>query len=143
MSTAGMYENNNIRFEAQSVATGGAMDMATTDIRCSLIDDTDYTANFVTDIDRDEAGLSTSEVAVLGSGLGSKTFTNGDFDAADDTFTSVSGDGIDSTLVFEYDATPGLAELIVLLDNGGATTPNGNDINIVWAGATDYIFILD
>ena len=143
MSTPGMYENNKIRFEAQAAATGGALDMSTADIRAAIIDDTDYTANFVTDIDRAEAGIATASVSNLAAGLGTKTFTNGDFNAADDTFTSVSGDGVDSTLVYEHDAIAANAELIVLLDNGGATTPNGNDINVVWAAGPNFIFILD
>ncbi len=142
MSTPGMFENNKIRFEAQAVATGGALDMSTADIRATIIDDTDWTANFVTDIDRADFGAG-ADVADLPAGLGSKTFTNGDFDAADDTFTSVSGDGVDSTCVEEWDATTGLSELIVLLDNGGSTTPNGNDINVVWAGSPNFIFILN
>lgn len=142
MSTPGIFENASIRFLAQATATGGAVDMATTDVRAALIDDTDWTANFVTEIDLADIGAG-AEVSNLPDAMASKTFTNGDFDAADDTFTSVTGDGIDSTVVYEHDATPALAELFVLLDNGGATTPNGNDINIVWAGSPNFIFIID
>lgn len=142
MSTPGIFENHSIRMLAQATATGGAIDMSSAEIRAALIDDTDWSANFITDIDRADIGAG-AEVSNLGAGLGTKTFANGDFDAADDTFTSVTGDGVDSTLIYEHDGTVGLAELIVLLDNGGATTPNGNDINVVWAGSPNFIFILD
>ena len=52
MSTPGMYDNNKERFIGQSNATGGALDLATADIRAKLIDDGNYTANFATDAPR-------------------------------------------------------------------------------------------
>lgn len=142
MSTPGMYDNAKERFIGQSGAVGGAIDLLTADIRAKLIDDADYTANFATDVDLDNVP-DMSEVATLAAGLGTKSVTDGVFDAADDTFTSVSGDPVESTLVYEHDAIPGNAELIVLLDNGGSTTPNGNDINVVWDSGANRIFALN
>ncbi len=142
MSTPGMYDNNKERFIGQSGAVGGALDLLTADIRAKLIDDADYTANFATDIDLDDVP-DMAEVSTLSAGLGTKSITNGTFDAADDTFTAVSGDGVESVLVYEHNATPGSAHLIVLLDLGGTTTPNGNDINVVWDAGADAIFRLN
>jgi hypothetical protein len=142
VSTPGMYDNAKERFIGQSGATGGAIDLLTADIRAKLIDDADYTANFATDIDLVDVPNG-AEVATLSGGLGTKTVTNGVFDAADDTFTTVSGDPVESTLVYEHDAIDGNAELIVLLDNGGSTTPNGNDINIQWDSGANKIFALN
>ena len=42
--------------------------------------------------------------------------------------------------VLEEDAIAANAELIVILDNGGATVPNGNDINVVWDAGANRIF---
>lgn len=142
MSTPGMYDNAKERFIAQANAVGGAVDLATTDVRAQLIDDGMYTANFATDID-DADVAAAAEISDLAAGLGTKTTSAGVFDAADDTFTSVSGATIESTLVYEFDAIEANAELFVLLDNGGATTPNGNDINIVWDAGANRIFALN
>ncbi len=141
MSTPGVYDNHLERMMGQSVATGGALDQVTADIRADLYDDTDYTANFATDLDEADAG-ATGQVATGPATLGSQTVTNGNFDAADEVFTAVSGDGIDSTLLREENASPAISHLIVLLDNGGATTPNGNDINLVWAAGPPSIYEL-
>ncbi len=139
MSTPGVYDNHLERMMGQSVAVGGALDQVTADIRADLMDDTDYTANFATDIDKADAAAGVADGPAT---LGSQTVTNGNFDAADEVFTSVSGDGIDSTLLREHDAIDANSELIVLLDNGGATTPNGNDINLVWAAGPPSIYEL-
>lgn len=142
MSTPGMYDNAKERFIAQSNAVGGATDLSSADVRVKLIDDGMYTANFATDIDLVDVP-DVAEIATLAAGLGTKTTSAGVFDAADDTFTSVSGATIESTVVYEHDAIPGNAELYVLLDNGGGTTPNGNDINIVWDAGANRIFALN
>ncbi len=143
MSTPGVYDNHLERMMGprESGTVGGALDQVAADIRVKLIDDTDYTANFATDQDLDNVP-DIAEVATLAASLNNKDVTAGNFDADDDTFTSVSGDGVDSTLIYEHNATPGIAHLIVLLDNGGATTPNGNDINIVWAVGPPSIYEL-
>lgn len=141
VSTPGVFDNHLERMMGQSAAIGGALDQVTADVRAALIDDTDWTANFATNVDRADIGAG-AEVATGPATLGSQTVTNGNFDAADETFTSVSGDGIDSTSIYEHDAIAANAELIVLLDNGGATTPNGNDINVVWAAGPPSIYEL-
>ena len=137
--TSDMFDNHKERMIAQSGAVGGAIDLLTAEIRAALIDDADWTAVMATDIDRDDIGAGAEE-SNLAAGLGTKANVGGQFDAADDTFTAVSGDPVESTLIYEHDATPGLAELICILDNGGSTTPNGNDINVVWDAGANRIF---
>ncbi len=145
MSTPGRYDNHVERLLSGSTAgQGGALDHATADIRATLIDDTDYTADFAVDVDYANADVpDIAKVSQLAAGLGSKTITNGVFDAADDTFSAVSGDGVDSTLLNDHDAIDANAELMVLLDNGGSTTPNGNDINIQWDAGASRIYRLN
>lgn len=139
-STPGLYDNQIDRAFASSQGTGGALDLTAPadSIRCTLIDDTDYTANFATDIDYADvaAGAKVGESGALDT----VTFSGGVMDAADETIASVSGDGVESTLLYDYNATAGLAELVVLLDNGGTTTPNGNDINVVFDSGANKIF---
>ena len=142
MSTPGRYDVYVDGMLEETLAN--TTDLTVANVEAHLIDDTDYTANFATDVDYAVGDVpAAAKVAQLAAGLGSKTITDGDFDAADDTFSSVSGDGVESTLINDHDAIDANAELIVLLDNGGTTTPNGNDINIQWAGAANFIFILN
>ena len=62
MSTPGVFDNHLERMMGQSVAVGGALDQVTADVRADLIDDTDWTANFATDIDKADIGVG-AEVA--------------------------------------------------------------------------------
>lgn len=142
MSTPGMYDNSKERFIGASGSVGGALDLLTDDIRAKLIDDGMYTANFATDIDLDDVP-DMAEISTLVAGLTTPTTAAGVFDADDDTFTSVSGVNVESTLLYEHNAIPGSAHLLVLLDNGGPTLPNGNDINVVWDSGADRIFALN
>jgi hypothetical protein len=137
-----MYDNSKERFIGASGSVGGALDLLTDDIRAKLIDDGMYTANFATDIDLDDVP-DMAEISTLVAGLTTPTTAAGVFDADDDTFTSVSGVNVESTLLYEHNAIPGSAHLLVLLDNGGPTLPNGNDINVVWDSGADRIFALN
>ncbi len=136
MSTAGIY----IAYIDAMLGevTAGTGDIDTDTIEGHLIDDTDYAANFATDDRLDDAGaparVSTTDLATM-------TITAGVVDVADTTFTSVSGDGIDSVLLNVNNGGAETADpLLILLDNGGATTPNGNDIICQWDSGANKVF---
>jgi hypothetical protein len=70
--------------------------------------------------------------------LGTKTFTNGTFDAADSTFTSVTGATVEALVIYIDTGTAGTSRLIAFIDTGVTglpVTPNGGNINITWDAA--------
>lgn len=67
--------------------------------------------------------------------LGSKTFTNGVFDAADVTFTAVTGSQVVSLVIYIDTGSAATSPLVAFIDTGVTNlpvTPNGGDILITW-----------
>jgi hypothetical protein len=67
--------------------------------------------------------------------LGSKTFTNGVFDAADVTFNTVTGDTVEALLIYIDTGTASTSPLVAYIDSsvtGLPVTPNGGNIAITW-----------
>jgi hypothetical protein len=67
--------------------------------------------------------------------LGSKTFTNGVFDAADVTFTAVTGASIEALIIWIDTGSNATSPLVAYIDTsvtGLPVTPNGGDISITW-----------
>lgn len=70
--------------------------------------------------------------------LGSKTFTNGTFDAADVTFTAVTGSSVEALIIYIDTGTASTSPLVAYIDTsvtGLPVTPNGGDITITWNGS--------
>jgi hypothetical protein len=70
--------------------------------------------------------------------LGTKTFVNGTFDAADVTFTSVSGATVEALVIYIDTGTAGTSRLVAYLDTGYTNlpvTPNGGNIVITFDAA--------
>lgn len=67
--------------------------------------------------------------------LGTKTYTNGAFDAADTTFTAVSGATAEALVIYIDTGVAGTSPLVAYIDTGATglpVTPNGGDIIIQW-----------
>jgi hypothetical protein len=67
--------------------------------------------------------------------LGSKTFTNGVFDAANVLFTAVSGSQVVSLVIYIDTGSAATSPLVAFIDTGVTNlpvTPNGGDIAITW-----------
>jgi hypothetical protein len=80
---------------------------------------------------------SSASAAAVGTPqtLGSKTFTNGVFDAADVTFTAVTGASIEALIIWIDTGSNATSPLVAYIDTsvtGLPVTPNGGDISIVW-----------
>jgi hypothetical protein len=98
-------------------------------VQATLIDTADYTysaahTNYATEV------ASAAKVAVSGN-LTSPTITNGVFDTADFTWSTVTGDQSEGIILFNVSLTPDT--LIAYYDNGMTgmpVTPNGGDINV-------------
>ena len=71
--------------------------------------------------------------------LGSKTVTLGVFDAADVTFTAVTGDEFEAVIIYNDTGTPSTSDLIAFLDQSSSAaftvTPSGIDITIQWSAS--------
>jgi hypothetical protein len=93
------------------------------------------------------SSVSTNSTAVVGDSatLGSKTVTNGVFDAGDVTFTGVSGTNVIGALVIYKDTgTAASSPLIAFLDSGTglSITPNGGSVTVSWDSGANRIFAL-
>ncbi|WP_412079029.1 hypothetical protein ACLF6K_37430 [Streptomyces xanthophaeus] len=104
------------------------IDLAADDIRAIIVDTADYTFSAGHDFLDDVA--AGSRIAVS-SALGSKTTTGGIFDAADVTFTSVTGDSVEAIVLYKHTGSDATSDLIAYID-GVSVTPNGGNITIQW-----------
>jgi hypothetical protein len=123
----------------------GSIDWDTDDIRVVLVDGADYTVNLAT-----HQFLSSvpaiARVAVSGS-LTGKTATDGVADAADITFTSVTGDPSEALVIYKHTGSDATARLIAYIDTVAgpaalSVTPDGGNITVAWDNAADRIFKL-
>lgn len=106
-------------------------DMSAGTVKVALVDTGVYTYNAA-----DQFYTSIS-AAVIGTPqtLGTKTFTSGVFDAADSTFTAVSGNSVEALVIYIDTGVAGTSRLIAYEDTGVTglpVTPNGGSINITW-----------
>ncbi len=115
--------------------------MSSGTVKAALVDTNDYTYSTAHDFFDDVSS------AVVGTPveITSKTFTDGVFDGADVTLTSVSGDQSEGLVIYIDTGTPSTSRLIAYLDTsitGLPVTPNGGDITITWDNGSNKIFRL-
>ena len=118
------------------------IDWSADNIRIILADSADYTLLINTDdFLNDVPGAA--RVATSGN-LASKTSTLGTADAADVTFSAVSGDQSEYILIYQHTGTETTSHLIAAIDTatGLPVTPNGGDITVQWDNGTNKIFTL-
>jgi hypothetical protein len=128
-------------------AIAGSLDLSVDDIKAVLVHNsaggTSYTVSidvhqFLSDIG------SASRVATSGN-LASKTLTLGVFDAADITFTAVTGVQVDLIVIYKDTGVAGTSPLIAYIDSASSglpVVPNGGDITIQWDNGANKIFKL-
>ena len=127
-----------------------ALDWDTDTIKVHLIDTGNYTVNLGT-----HQYMNTNTVAAaakVGSAvtLGSKTVTAGVADAADATFSAVSGASVEAIIIWKDGGGSGTSAsgttdpLIAYIDTatGLPVTPNGGDITVQWDNGANKIFKL-
>lgn len=119
-----------------------AINWSSDTIKVYLIDTSSYTANFTTHEYLSDVG-SGSRIAGPVT-LTSKTTTGGAADAADITFSSVSGASIEVILIYKDTGTESTSPLIAYIDTatGLPITPNGGDIIVTWDNGANKIFKL-
>ena len=119
---------------------GAGLNLSSGTVKATLVDAGNYSVNLTTDqyMNKDTIPL----VARVGSNvtLGSKTVALGVFDAADVTFTAVSGASVEAIVIWVDGGGGGTSQsgttdpLVVYIDTGTnlPVTPNGGDIVVAW-----------
>jgi hypothetical protein len=100
-------------------------------VKVALVDTGVYTYNAAHDFVDD---LSTARVGTDQT-LGTKTFVDGVFDAANSVFTAVSGATVEALVIYVDTGSAATSRLVAYIDTGVTglpVTPNGGDINITW-----------
>ena len=121
--------------------SGTAVDLADDTIKVALVDTGTYTYSTAHDFYDDVSS------AVVGTPqtLASKTVTSGVFDAADVTFTAVSGNSVEALVIYKDTGTASTSPLIAYIDTvstGLPVTPNGGNITVTWDNGSNKIFAL-
>lgn len=120
----------------------GSIDYDTDNIKTVLVDTAAYTVNLGSHANlSDVAGGA--RIATSGN-LASKTVTAGVADAADVTFTAVSGASCEAIVMYKDTGTASTSRLICYIDTatGLPVTPNGGDITVAWDNGSNKIFKL-
>lgn len=111
----------------------GDYDLSTAVVRAVLVDTGTYTYSAAHDFYNDLSGVVGTESGAFAS----KTFTNGTFDAADITFTAVTGNTAEAIVLFVDTGNTATDALIAFLDSatGLPVAPNGGDITVTWSAS--------
>jgi hypothetical protein len=111
----------------------GEISWSADNIKTVLVDSQEYTPNLATDqflSDIPAGGRVATSV-----NLTSKTTVAGSADAADVTFSSVTGDVSEFLVIYQDTGTAGTSRLIAYIDTatGLPVIPNGGDIQVQWS----------
>lgn len=119
----------------------GDIDWVADTIKAVLVDTADYTVNLSTHDFLDDVAAG-GRVAT--GTLASKTATAGVADAADLTFSTVTGDVSEALIIYKDSGVEGTSQLIAYIDTatGLPVTPNGGDIVVQWDSGANRIFKL-
>lgn len=125
------------------------IDWDTAVIKVDLVDSGAYTINLATDKFR--SSIAVGARIASSAALASKTGTLGVADAADITYTALTGTSIELIVIYQSSAVGGGADvadtaqrLIAAIDTatGLPFTPSGGDVTVTWDNTTNRIFKL-
>jgi hypothetical protein len=114
-------------------------DLSAGTVKIALVDTAIYTYSAAHQF------FTSISAAVIGTPqtLGTKTFAGGVFDAADPTFTSVTGASVEAIVIYIDTGTPATSRLVAYIDTGVTNlpvTPNGGNISLAFDAGTNKIF---
>lgn len=119
----------------------GDIDWVADTIKAVLVDTADYAVDLAAHDFLDDVAAG-GRVAT--GTLASKTATAGVADAADLTFSTVTGDVSEALIIYKDSGVEGTSQLIAYIDTatGLPVTPNGGDIVVQWDAGANRIFKL-
>jgi hypothetical protein len=123
------WKEQLLQFTANNNLSAGTVKVALVDTGVYTYNSADQFYDASTGSDVQSATVGTPQT------LGSKTFTNGTFDAADVTFTAVTGATVEALVIYIDTGTPTTSPLVAYIDTsvtGLPVTPNGGNITITW-----------
>jgi hypothetical protein len=133
---------NSLYTKAKEDFLAGNLNLSSNTITLALVDTDVYTFSSAHE---DRADVPNAAV-VSEAALASKTITGGVFDAADSTFTSVSGANCEALIIYHTDIQGGntTSRLIAYIDTaaGLPILPNGGDITVRFSAGASKIFAL-
>jgi hypothetical protein len=114
----------------EAIMQASANSALTGTVKAALVDTGTYTYSAAHE-------FLSSLTGVVGTAqtLASKTFTNGVFDAADVTYTAVTGATVEAVVIYIDTGVAGTSRLVAYLDTDYTNlpvTPNGGNITIAW-----------
>lgn len=129
---ANAFYNKYLEAVVQATANSSMAGTGTTGVYAALVDTATYTFSqtheFYSSVASAQVGTEVE--------LTSKTFTNGLFDAADSTFSSVTGATAEALVIFIKNAGANTTWRLVAYIDTGVTglpvTPNGGNIVTAW-----------
>lgn len=132
---------------ARELFLEGGITWTTDNIKACLVDTSIYTVNLSAHQYLGTAGVV---AAIVGGASGrsgnfaSKTATGGAADAADVTFSAISGSSIEAIIIYIDSGVDNTSQLIAYIDTatGLPITPNGGDIIVTWDNGANKIFKL-
>jgi hypothetical protein len=132
---------NALYDKAREAFLKGQINWLTDTIKVILVDAADYAVDLAA---HDYLNDVPAAARVATATLASKTATNGVADAADVTFSSVSGDSCEALILYKDTGTESTSPLIAYLDTGLnlPVTPNGTNIIVQWSDVDSKIFKL-
>lgn len=118
----------------------GQINWMTDTIKCILVDSGNYSVQTATH--KHLSDISSSARVTAPVTLTGKATTGGAADAADVTFTAVSGASIEAICLYKDSGDEATSPLIAWIDTatGLPITPNGGDIIVVWDNGSNKIF---
>ncbi len=129
------------KFKEALLSQNPSIDLDADTIKVALVDTGVYTYS------SSHQYYSSVSSAVVGTPqtLGSKSVTSGVFDAADATFSAVSGNPVEALVLYKDTGSAATSPLIAFIDTASAglpVTPNGGDITVAWDNGANKIFAL-
>lgn len=115
------------------------INLITNDIKVLLADGADYTPD--QDVDEFHADIAGAGIVATSGNMSSKTTTLGAYDAADTTWTGVTGDEFEFIIGYKDSGSSATSPLIWKIDDytGLPATPNGTNITAIWPSGGIFI----
>jgi hypothetical protein len=111
----------------------GEISWSADNIKTVLVDSQEYTPNLSTN--QFLSDIPAGGRVATSANLASKTTVAGSADAADVTFSAVTGDISEFLVIYQDTGVEGTSRLIAYIDTatGLPVTPNGGDIQVQWS----------